>query len=84
MVLLPFLCIRLLIGIMFAQVCFATDGSDLYPDGITDTETRGLDFVVGTHRRTDFVRYVLGSVTDSLVRTSPIPVWRARVPDPDT
>jgi len=36
--------------------------------------------VVGTHGRTGFDRYVLGSVTEYLVRTSPIPVLTVREP----
>lgn len=36
--------------------------------------------VVGTHGRTGFDRYVLGSVTEYLVRTSPIPVLTVRKP----
>jgi nucleotide-binding universal stress UspA family protein len=40
--------------------------------------------VVGTHGRTGFDRYVLGSVTEYLVRTSPIPVLTVREPDPET
>jgi len=34
--------------------------------------------VVGTHGRTGFDRYVLGSVTEKLVRTSPVPVLTVR------
>ncbi|MDF9744479.1 universal stress protein [Natrinema salsiterrestre] len=34
--------------------------------------------VVGTHGRTGFDRYLLGSVTEQLVRTSPIPVLTVR------
>jgi len=34
--------------------------------------------VVGTHGRTGFDRYVLGSVAESLVRTAPVPVLTAR------
>lgn len=34
--------------------------------------------VVGTHGRTGFDRYVLGSVTEKLIRTSPIPVLTVR------
>ncbi|WP_254531396.1 universal stress protein [Natrinema gelatinilyticum] len=34
--------------------------------------------VVGTHGRTGFDRYLLGSVTEHLVRTSPIPVLTVR------
>ncbi|WP_433629330.1 universal stress protein [Halomicrococcus sp. NG-SE-24] len=37
--------------------------------------------VVGTHGRTGFDRYVLGSVTEYLIRTSPIPVLTVREPD---
>jgi nucleotide-binding universal stress UspA family protein len=40
--------------------------------------------VVGTHGRTGFSRYVLGSVTEYLVRTSPIPVLTVRAPEGDT
>jgi len=36
--------------------------------------------VVGTHGRTGFDRYMLGSVTESLIRTSPIPVLTVREP----
>ncbi|WP_440009192.1 universal stress protein [Halomicrococcus sp. SG-WS-1] len=36
--------------------------------------------VVGTHGRTGFDRYVLGSVTEYLIRTSPIPVLTVREP----
>ncbi len=36
--------------------------------------------VAGTHGRTGFDRYMLGSVTESLVRTSPIPVLTVREP----
>jgi nucleotide-binding universal stress UspA family protein len=36
--------------------------------------------VVGTHGRTGFDRYVLGSVTEYLIRTSPVPVLTVREP----
>ncbi|MFA9418126.1 universal stress protein [Natrinema sp. HArc-T2] len=36
--------------------------------------------VVGTHGRTGFDRYMLGSVTESLIRTSPVPVLTVREP----
>ncbi|TMT81410.1 universal stress protein [Haloterrigena sp. H1] len=36
--------------------------------------------VIGTHGRTGFDRYMLGSVTESLIRTSPIPVLTVREP----
>jgi len=42
---------------------------------LTYVEEHDIDLVVvGTHGRTGFDRYVLGSVTEHLVRTSPIPV----------
>lgn len=37
--------------------------------------------VVGTHGRTGFDRYLLGSVTEYLVRTAPIPVLTVRPPE---
>ncbi|WP_336034726.1 universal stress protein [Halobacterium yunchengense] len=37
--------------------------------------------VVGTHGRTGFDRYVLGSVAEYLVRTSPVPVLTVRAPE---
>ena len=37
--------------------------------------------VVGTHGRTGFNRYVLGSVAEFLVRTSPVPVLTVRAPE---
>jgi nucleotide-binding universal stress UspA family protein len=36
--------------------------------------------VVGTHGRTGFDRYVLGSVAEALVRTAPVPVLTVRGP----
>jgi nucleotide-binding universal stress UspA family protein len=52
---------------------------------LTYIDDHDIDLVVvGTHGRTGFDRYVLGSVTDYLVRTSPIPVLTVRAPDPDT
>jgi len=42
-------------------------------------EDHDIDLVVvGTHGRTGFDRYVLGSVTEYLVRTSPVPVLTVR------
>jgi nucleotide-binding universal stress UspA family protein len=41
----------------------------------------GIDLVVvGTHGRTGFDRYVLGSVAEQLVRTAPVPVLAVREP----
>ncbi|WP_276256209.1 universal stress protein [Halomontanus rarus] len=46
-------------------------------------EDHAIDLVVvGTHGRTGFDRYVLGSVAESLVRTSPVPVLTVREPTP--
>ncbi|SFK68527.1 Nucleotide-binding universal stress protein, UspA family [Halogranum rubrum] len=42
-------------------------------------ENHDIDVVVvGTHGRTGFDRYLLGSVTEKLVRTSPVPVLTVR------
>lgn len=44
-------------------------------------DDHGIDVVVvGTHGRTGFDRYVLGSVTEQLVRTCPVPVLTMREP----
>lgn len=40
--------------------------------------------VVGTHGRTGFDRYMLGSVTEYLIRTAPIPVLTVRPPEEET
>ena len=43
-------------------------------------ETHEIDLVaVGTHGRTGVDRYILGSVTEYLIRTSPVPVLTVRV-----
>ncbi|WP_336330074.1 universal stress protein [Haloarcula sp. CGMCC 1.2071] len=45
-------------------------------------EEAGADLVViGTHGRTGIDRYLLGSVAEKLVRTSPVPVMTVRAPD---
>ena len=44
-------------------------------------DDHGIDLVVvGTHGRTGFGRYLLGSVTEKLVRRSPVPVLTVREP----
>lgn len=44
-------------------------------------EEAGIDLVVvGSHGRTGFDRYVLGSVTESLIRTAPVPVLTVKAP----
>jgi nucleotide-binding universal stress UspA family protein len=50
----------------------------------TYVEDNDVDvLVVGTHGRTGFDRYVLGSVAEFLVRTSPVPVLTVRAPERD-
>jgi len=45
-------------------------------------EENAVDLVVmGTHGRTGLDRYLLGSVTEKLVRTSPVPVLSVRIPE---
>ena len=45
-------------------------------------DEQGIDLVVvGTHGRTGFDRYVLGSVAEQLVRTAPVPVLTVRGPE---
>ncbi|RLM89080.1 universal stress protein [Haloarcula sp. Atlit-7R] len=54
-------------------------GPSIHKAILTYIEEHDIDLVVvGTHGRTGFDRYVLGSVTESLVRTSPIPVLTVR------
>uniref|UniRef100_UPI00387E9FE4 universal stress protein n=1 Tax=Haloarcula regularis TaxID=3033392 RepID=UPI00387E9FE4 len=45
-------------------------------------EDNDVDLVVmGTHGRTGLERYLLGSVTEKLVRTAPVPVLTVRAPE---
>lgn len=47
-------------------------------------DANDVDFVVmGTHGRTDFSRYLLGSVANKLVRSSPVPVLTVRSDEDD-
>jgi nucleotide-binding universal stress UspA family protein len=49
----------------------------------SNAETNDIDLVVmGTHGRSGLDRYLLGSVTEKTVRTTPVPVLT--VPDPDS
>ncbi|MDQ2055897.1 universal stress protein [Halobellus sp. H-GB7] len=60
-------------------------GPSIHKVILTYIEEHDIDLVVvGTHGRTGFDRYVLGSVTDYLVRTSPIPVLTVRTPATET
>jgi nucleotide-binding universal stress UspA family protein len=47
-------------------------------DAIEDTDADLV--VIGTHGRTGIDRYLLGSVAEKLVRTSPVPVMTVRAP----
>lgn len=45
-------------------------------------EETGVDLVImGTHGRTGLERYLLGSVTEKVVRTADVPVLTVRAPD---
>ncbi|RKD88970.1 universal stress protein [Halopiger aswanensis] len=56
-------------------------GPSIHEGILSYIEDHDVDLVVvGTHGRTGFDRYVLGSVTEYLVRTSPIPVLTVREP----
>jgi nucleotide-binding universal stress UspA family protein len=60
-------------------------GPSIHKAILTYIDTHDIDLVVvGTHGRTGFDRYLLGSVTDYLVRTSPVPVLTVRAPEPNT
>jgi len=60
-------------------------GPSIHKMILTYIEKHDIDLVVvGTHGRTGFDRYVLGSVTEYLVRTSPIPVLTVRAPITET
>lgn len=54
-------------------------GPSIHKEILSYIEDQDIDLVVvGTHGRTGFDRYVLGSVTEYLVRTAPIPVLTVR------
>ncbi|MCY4729883.1 universal stress protein [Natronomonas gomsonensis] len=56
-------------------------GSSVHKAILSFLEEREVDLVVvGTHGRTGFDRYLLGSVAEALVRTSPVPVLTVRPP----
>lgn len=65
------------VGGVTKQVMFGTP----YQSIQNYVEDHEVDLVVmGTHGRTGLDRYLLGSVTEKLVRTSPVPVLSVRVP----
>ncbi|WP_049947404.1 universal stress protein [Candidatus Halobonum tyrrellensis] len=56
-------------------------GSSIHRTVDSYVEEHDVDLVVvGTHGRTGFDRYMLGSVTEALVRTAPVPVLTVRAP----
>lgn len=60
-------------------------GPSIHQAILTYIDEHDIDLVVvGTHGRTGFDRYVLGSVTEYLIRTSPIPVLTVREPIQET
>jgi nucleotide-binding universal stress UspA family protein len=59
-------------------------GSSIHREIVAYVEEHDVDLlVVGTHGLTGFDRYLLGSVTEKLVRTSPVPVLTVRAPETD-
>lgn len=62
-------------------------GTPIYRGILEYAETHDVDVIVaGTHGRSGLDRYLLGSVTEKLVRTAPVPVLTVREGDtvPDT
>jgi nucleotide-binding universal stress UspA family protein len=59
--------------------------SSIHREILAYVEEYDVDLVVvGTHGLTGFDRYLLGSVTEKLVRTSPVPVLTVREPASET
>jgi len=55
-----------------------------YRDILDYVDDNGIDLVVmGTHGRTGLERYLLGSVTEKVVRTADVPVLTVRAPEDD-
>lgn len=53
-----------------------------YKEILAYIDEHDIDLVVmGTHGRSDIDRYLLGSVAEKTVRTSPVPVMTVRLPD---
>lgn len=60
-------------------------GSSIHRTVLSYLEEHDVDLVVvGTHGRTGFDRYLLGSVTEALIRTAPVPVLTVRNPEADS
>ena len=59
-------------------------GPSIHRTILSYVDDHDVDLVVlGTHGRTGLDRYLLGSVAESLVRASPVPVVTIRAPDPE-
>lgn len=57
-------------------------GGDLYQTILEYAETNGVDLIVmGTRGRSGLSRYLLGSITDRIVRTADMPVLTVRKED---
>lgn len=57
-------------------------GTSIYRAILDERESIDADLiVVGTHGRSGLERYLVGSVTEYLVRTSPVPVLSVRAPE---
>lgn len=68
-------------GMDEADVTTAAEYGGVHGRIASYVEEHGVDLVVvGTHGRTGFDRYLLGSVAEKLVRTSPVPVLTVREP----
>jgi nucleotide-binding universal stress UspA family protein len=69
------------IGAVFGSV---EEGSSVSQAILSYIDEQDIDLVVmGTHGRTGFDRYALGSVTEKLVRTAPVPVLTVRTSEED-
>ncbi|MEF8778391.1 MAG: universal stress protein, partial [Natronomonas sp.] len=67
------------IGAVFGTV---EEGSSVSQAILSYIDEEDVDLVVmGTQGRTGFDRYALGSVTEQLVRTAPVPVLTVRAPE---
>ena len=61
---------------------FERIGEETTAEAVDYADEAGADLVVmGTHGRTGLDRYLLGSVTEKVVRTADVPVLTVRAPD---
>ncbi len=60
------------------------EGTSIHQTILSYVDANDVDLIItGTHGRTGFDRYLLGSVTEKLVRTSPVPVVTVRGSGPE-